>query len=466
MHTHPARPSIAGTPQRLFPLYLTPLEKLFYYDDRDSHPMTFVIRLELSGTADRRALQAAIEAALVRHPLLHANVRRAKRNRLCWVAGEGVGPAVDWADGTNSIVLERGERIDLTHETGLRVWGRQVLDKVEITMQFHHACTDGIGAYRFIGDVLAFYGLSTCGDEAAPKLSEVDVGRLRRRVDLQVELWPTKRYFAMMVRGLTQAWRVVSRRPARLFFKAAGAPPTASFPRFISAALDRDEHESLRENARGYGATLNELLLAILFRTLRDWRRDHQAARNAGRLRIMMPVDLRRSEDFNTPAACLTSYSFLTRDETDCDDAADFVPSIHRETQRIISQRAGLQFADAVAIGFKPPGVMRLVLNLPVSLATAVLSNVGDPARRFTSILPRRGGRVVAGNLVLDEVTGVPPIRPNTSAVFSIFTYRRRLVVSMACEAGRVSAEEAESVLATFVGNLRRCAAEGLAVAR
>lgn len=56
-------------------------------------------------------------------------------------------------------------------------------------------------------------------------------------------------------------------------------------------------------------------------------------------------------------------------------------------------------------------------------IATAVLSNLGNPVRHFHQGLPSVNGRVKDGNVVLTRITGAPPVRPKTHAVFMVIEY-------------------------------------------
>src|SRR5262249_9224476 len=114
--------------------------------------------------------------------------------------------------------------------------------------------------------------------------------------------------------GLAESWNILVHRPSPLSLpRTISAGCSADhFPGFVSMSLDRSEHQRLRNAAGEKGATLNDLLLRDLFLALDDWNQT-QGFRRARPLRIMMPTDLRESEDCEMPAANLTSYAFLNR---------------------------------------------------------------------------------------------------------------------------------------------------------
>ena len=114
-----------------------------------------------------------------------------------------------------------------------------------------------------------------------------------------------------------------------------------------------------------------------------------------------------------------------------------------------------LAWASAQAV------MLPFVLSRNVCLATVVLSNAGDPSRRFTAKFPRQSGRIVCGNLVLEAITGVPPLRVKTRAAFSISQYDRRLAVSLRCDPHYFRLEDTATLLDIYVRRL--CQSAGLA---
>ena len=448
--------------QRLFPLHLSPIEIFMLADDQRGHPMTFVIQLQLSGQIDRRALEAALAEALERHPLLRARIEAGKGDLPCWMPAEDQGPEVDWGPEGTPMACPRGEGIDLAREIGLRVWIRQGQERATAVLQFHHACCDGTGAYRFIGDLLAGYGIRTATAENRPAFGSVEASllRTRKRRTLGPGTAPGRGLRRLAIR---EGWKILAGRPDPLVAPGAGlrtGSPTADFPGFLTASLDRTGHQRLRDAAGRCGATLNDLLLRDLFLTIRQWNRRQPSWRPQRRLRIMMPTDLRNGDDFAMPAANLTGYTFLTREARECASPEELLRSIRNETALIKEQRSGTAFMDTIFAASRVRWLLPFLLSRNLCLATAVLSNAGDPSRRFTARFPRRSGRVVCGNLVLEEISGVPPLRPKTRATFSISQYQRRLSISLRCTPRMFRPEDTAILLRLYVERLRGCYTE------
>lgn len=444
-----------------FPLYLTPLETFMRVDDRPAYPMTFVIQMAFSGIVDRPAFEAALEEGLARHPLLAAIVQPAKRNQPCWVLTENSMPPIDWGDESAPIECPGGEGIDITRQPGMRVWVRQGNESTRIVLQFHHANSDGIGVYRFIGDLLACYGrrISPDDDRYEPGPLDPQLLRTRKNGTLNLALDGTAMQVARVAIG--DGARMFGKRAVPLHPPAAHKPArdwVAPFPGIESIRFTPDEYKQLRLATVERGVTVNDLLLSELLQAMRDWNEQNSGRRSGRRLSIMMPIDLRGSEHFDMPAANMTGYTFITRKPGDCDKPDELLAGIRNETALIKHERRGTRFVDMLAATLSIRGLLPLVLSSNYCLATAVLSNVGDPSRRWTAKLPRDKGRVVAGNLVMEDIDGVPPLRPKSRAAVSAFTYRRGLTISLRCDPYLFRPEDTRELLTRYADRLRGAA--------
>jgi len=449
-------------PSRILPLHLSTLEKFFLLEDRPGFPMTFVIQLTLGGQVDRPAWEGAMEKALAFQPLLTANIGRGKGNRMCWLYADKPIPTCDWGPADHPVTCPgSSERIDLTRETGLRVWIRQGAERAVVTLQFHHACTDGIGAYRFIGELLAAYGILTDGPDrhALTEIcSDLLRGRFQRAMGREVPF-----AFRTGWRAFRYGYGLYRRRPAALTVPSAtskGGLAESSFPGYCSFSFDRATHQRLREVAAQQGVMLNDLLLRDLFLTLRKWEHPHHWRFANPRLRVMMPTDMRDTEDCAMPASSMVGYTFLTRTTGDCTSPDDLLRGIGAETARIKHQRSGADFLETLLVADYIPGLLDFVLPTRWSLCTAVLSNAADPSRRFTAKLPREGGLVHAGNLVLEDITGVPPYRPMTRCTVSTFQYDRRLTLCLRCDPQLYRLQDSEQLLKLYVDHLKNSAGQ------
>jgi hypothetical protein len=436
---------------------LAPIELFMETEDRPEHPMTFVIELRLSGSIDRDAFTTSLSAALHRHPFLSALVKRRKKNQLCWVAAKELTPRVDWSDDDRPLELPpEGEAIDLDSEIGLRIWVRRHAGEAKITLQFHHACCDGVGAYRFIGDLLAIYGDLTTADGAErPTLAPLDVTRLRTRSRGVLDVALSGQKFRLARLSVREGLEIVTARATELApAQKESGRRLSPFPSVQSVTFERSAHDQLRDAAMQHGAMLNDLLLAELFLAARDWNVRKTGAQGR-KYRIMMPTDLRTTDDYETPAVNKVAYTFLNRTPRELERPEELLQSLRRETIEIKNERRGVRFADMLAGGFAVKGLMPLMLSFPFCMATAILSNVGDPSRRFTARFPRNKGRIVCGNLILEEIIGAPPLRRKTRATISAFAYNRRLTLSARCDPFTFTPADTQEFLDLYAARLQ-----------
>ncbi|MCR4413206.1 MAG: hypothetical protein NUV77_12370 [Thermoguttaceae bacterium] len=444
----------------LFPLPLNLFERYMLLDDRPDYPMTFALQARLAGQVRRAAFEAALEETVERHPLLHAVVDTGAKGGAVWVDAGSVGPALTWQGGNTPIDSTAATRIDLRREPGLRVWVRQDADSTEVVLSVHHACCDGIGLLQVLGDLLASYGLRTATGDAKPVLAPLDVGQLLARGRFTVEIPEGISRTRILWDTLKEAAKWIGRPPTPLGLsrseKANEPTPPLSYPGILFHTFSEAETRRMRAAARKRNATLNDLLLRDLFVTCSEWNQTEHPSRPGRWLRINMPQNLRERQHDRMPAANAMSQAFLTRRAADCTDPKALLEGLRRETEAIRRWRLGLYFLGGLSIAERIPGALRLGMALLGRRchATTVLTNIGEFTRRFTARLPRRGGRIVAGDLILERLVGMPPLRPKTYAGFGAGTYAGELTVTVRGDFHRFRADRLERLLRLYVARL------------
>jgi hypothetical protein len=447
-------PSLAA----LFPLPLSTFEKYMLLDDRPDHPMAFAFQLRLLGEISRSAFESSLDEALARHPLLCALADRTTRNGPVWRLADGLRPTVDWGALGASIGNGRGDGIDISAEAGLRVWVRQGDGAAELTLQFHHACCDAIGALRFIGDLLAAYGMRTASADRHPTLPSCDPTSLVQRGEYAAEV-PARRNRARSVwAGVRDGVRWLRRRPAILCPSAADSRANSTpipFPGTCCHTFDLSETDSLRQAAAREGVTVNDLLLRDMFQTMQQ-RCQREASDSARHwLRIAVPVNLRTGDNDHLSAANGVSYTFLTRHGNQCADGRELLRGIHQENDAATRRRRSLMFLGGFRLMERIPGAVRRYISADRCVATVVLSNVGDISWHLGAQFPCDSGKIVAGNLTLEGISAAPPVRPNTRAAFMAGRYAGKLWVCVRCDPLVFTADGARRLLSLYVERLK-----------
>jgi hypothetical protein len=442
-----------------FPLPLTPFERYFLTDDSPEYPTTIPVEVVLSGALDEGHFRQALRQNVERHPLLHALVADGPAGPE-WVACPAAEPWLDWNHAAAPIGHPDGEFIDLHKQPGLRVWVRATPQEAQLLIQLHHACCDGVSTLQFIGDLLAYYAAAQQGADPRELLPELPLDRLRDRASIDAgggdatfftglrDLWVTARVWG----------RVLWRRCAALLppeeHEGRMANPLESrreFLAFETHVLSVDETQQLQKRAAARGVTTNDVLLRDAMLTIRDWNRA-QGARRVGACRINMPVYVRGRAVPPMPASNGIGFSFVTV-WPDRHSAETILSEVHEQTQQIKQWKLALYFLGGLAAVNDRPAIMRRVLARRRPMATFVLSNLAQVLTQ--SRLPRReDGRLVCGNVVLEHIAGVPPVRPLTRGSMVVLEYGGQLAIALRCDTHSFRPADTRALLDTYVARV------------
>jgi NRPS condensation-like uncharacterized protein len=441
---------------RLFPLYLCPFESFLRADSRADYPMAFGIMMRFLGQLDEPAFGRALDQALERHRVLKCVVGKGKKNRLSWIYNNQLRAPVVRLEADQSIQCDH--QFDDSREAGVRVWFRQSKEKVEVIFYFNHVTVDGVGAHQFLGDLWACYANEVSGPGTA-ELVDLDPlllknrGHRQRYANLENKQKRSSTEalkYGLKTLLLPRSQPLAIPKPARDQIDDA-----IPFLHVFTDTLTKEEHKRLRDVAIEHGATVNDILSAESFIMFQQWNSLHNQLQPRRPFRIVLPTNLRGRGDENMPAVNMTSYTFLERLPNQCTDRIALVRSIREETARIKNEALGTELIEALSRAASTRWAIPLATRLRAGSGTIVLTNVGDPTRRYTCQLPRKAGAIIAGNLELDDCYGFPPLRKHTRATIAITTYQRRLTVSLRCDPALFRYSQAESMLKMYMDGLR-----------
>jgi hypothetical protein len=435
-----------GSSQSLFPLSFTPFEFYYLLEDRPEYASTFPVRLQCSGLLDREAFSQAFRLAMERHPFLSARIGFDRRGWPRWEAGEP--GSIHWAQ----IPVDPHAHCDSTSVScGLKMTITQTGDLTEWEIVFHHVAVDGLGAFQFIMDLfLAYAHLSTDSPGPFP-WRKIDPLRLRDRDGHQLFKQGVRLVDLLRLARVTLPLNI---RRAAMVSNHAHVPSDDE----LSSSSDDlvhhlTEHETceLSRIAAMQSVMLNDLLLRDYFLTLEAWNRGTPEAQRP--IRILVPTNLRRREDYRMPAANVFSFSFLSRWSRDCKNRDELLESIRDEMVEVKRQKRGLYFEAGLRIFCVWPALLRWSLGRPWPFATAIFSNLGAGLDNVP--LPVCNGRRVCGNLVFEGGSGAAPIRPDTRVSFAIHSYAGRMAVCCRCDPRTFSPQQRRELLDAYVDQLR-----------
>lgn len=439
---------------KCLPLPLTIFERYMLDDDQADYPMTCIMQVRLSGTIDRAAFSDVFCEVLAGHPLLNATVDLSRRGSPCWIPADGVASEVEWSTADDGDEFRITDRIDLESETGMRFRVRQDSSGVVATMLFHHACSDGIGAVRFLEDLLTAYHVRLGGDirqtsdiSRLPLRGQIPrIGRLPARLANEARTLVREGhqwlFHSVTPLGCPSRWPLIERD------ESLEDIPTHAFD---EATLSR-----LLAIARDRGLTLNDVLLAALFGTIAQWNDRYPPARRTPWLRIAVPQNLRVSADRWMPAANKVTMCFITRARKACGHSDILLRGIGAEMAAARHWLRGKGLLRAIGLVQAIPGLRRGFLASDPCLATVVLSNIGDYSRWFCDSLPRDGVFARAGDLRVKGITIVPPVRPNTHAAFCAASYGGVFRISVRRDPHCLDRSDALELLSLYASQIAR----------
>ena len=458
----------------MFPLPLSDFEYYMLVDDRPSHPMVFVMAAQLTGTFRQAALQQALDELIQCHPFLNCRVAEIPGRGWCWTplttlatAATSVG-RLEWIDGDETSVAEfvpQVRSIDLTSEAGLQVVVRASPTQARLILYIHHVCCDGIGGIQTLGELLARYGQKTVAeDEKKPVFDEPRKELLLERENYDAGDATTERQKKSLRKTVGKISRLLLRKPVTL---APSVVPSdllsgtaQASPAILEAVISKASNRKLRARAAAHDVSINDLFIARFLLHIRRWNSGTRPDNGKSWIRLSVPVSMRTRIHDQMPIANVVSYAFVTRRQHECDDMEALLKSIHRQTSDVIFNREGIVCLKIFRMLRKFPRGMKMFLGLKSCLSTAVLANIGDIRRRFTGRFPLSNGKWIAGNVLVERLTGVAPVRPNTRAAVSIGEYAGELSISLRTDAAMINVADSQRFLQEFVEALECLASE------
>ncbi len=445
------------------PLPLTPFEWYMFEGGQESS-MTFNIRLSFSGMVEQDEFVTAVAEAIRRHPLLRAHVTGTNRKTLAWVPADDPLPSLKYSPLSEPVTYQHGEEIDLRKETGLRIWVRCDEQRTETHFQFHHACCDGIGAYRVLEDILCAYDIVVYGDASEAALRPLEPERLANRTQLNLDR-PQKTH--RQKRDLFHPFRAVSQfftklpeglRSGRVQRLTPGNDETVS--NFATHTFTAAETRALRKTTSRLNCSSNDLLMRDLFLAIDAWNHGQDAPNRTDMFRVMLPVTQRTpEEDELFPACNRVSMVKIDRDAASLDDPQNLLAGIHAEVREIRALRRDLTFHRVAAVVSHCLPLQWLMRRRSQrGYATTVLSQTGNVFARAK--LSRSRGTVYTGGMALEAVDGAPPVNPFTPVSFATIWYAKKLTLTMSFARSRFTQEQADALLATYVRTIQSSLAE------
>ncbi len=438
-------------------LTLTSIEQYHLADDRPQYPNVIACDLLVAGSVDRDIATLALRAAARDHLLICARLQRPAWRRPRWKIDECQADELNWQK-----LPSYGEHpgglacIDLDQGFPGQFWWGEEPERTRLSFRTHHAAMDGGGGLQIVIDWMLHYQRISAGADL-PRARRVDSGLLRRRNHLRLftrefigKLW-------IQPIAVLGASKFLFRRVTSLAQVADGNTNSATGPagesRLMSASLNNDQLQRLKQQANDRSATVNVLVLAAVFRALHQLRKRHGWYEEREWLRLVIPISIRDFADRRLPAANRATMVQLDRTDRDLEDPDGLVWGINHELGNIRDWNLEKTILLALKWMSLVPGWIRWIAGRPVCRATSVVTNLGAPLERVK--LDRDDqGRLITGNLVIDDVQLTVPIRPRTPAGFAVVRYANRQNIDLHFDPGQIEPLIAAELLDLTVRNL------------
>ena len=323
-----------------------------------------------------------------------------------------------------------------------------------LSFRIHHAAIDGAGGLQVVTDWMQAYHRISTGS-AQPRSRSVDQSLLRKRNHLRL----FKRQF------VSRLWIQPIAVLGALKFLMRKVTPVAPLQAIkdetgtsgntvqLTIEMDAERFNQLRDVATKNNATINELVLHSIFRSIHQLRKERRWHTDGEWIRLVIPMNIRDFADRRMPAANRATVVQLDRTDRDFADHGGLLWGINYELGNIRRWNLEKTFLLILKCMSIFPGMIKRAVKRPVCRATSVVTNLGTPLERVK--LPSDDqGRLVVGNLLVEDVELTVPLRPLTPLGFAVMRYGNRQKINLHFDSELIPVDVAEQLMSILDSNL------------
>lgn len=423
-------------------LPLSSVEQYHLADDSRRFPNVISCDLLVTGKPDSAQALAALRSTTARHLMTCARLESRGWRKPAWHID------TQFADGHRIIEGPTESRfIDLRSSPPGQMIVTDEGDRTRLSFRVHHAAIDGAGGLQVVSDWMQAYHRLIHGT-AQPRSRTVDQSLLQKRNNLGLfkrqflsRLWIQP--IAMMGAFKFLLRKVTTVAPLDDSPDGTDEPsPTVQ----LNIELDALRYGRLREVAAKNRATINELVLHAIFRSIHQLRKERKWHSDGEWIRLVIPMNIRDFADRRMAAANRATVVQLDRTDRDFSDDAGLLWGINYELGNI--RRWNLEKTFLLILKWMSivPGTIQRSVRRPVCRATSVVTNLGTPLERVK--LPTdEQGRLMVGDLLVEDVELTVPLRPLTPLGFAVMRYGNRQKINLHFDSGLVPVDVAEQLM-------------------
>lgn len=390
--------------------------------DGEIYPCDIWVRMRLVGELNRDVFTECWDEMLRRHPLLICRLEKRSTGHR-WVKSNQM-PPIEWSvrsnvfagDSNNQPIWPDPKPFDL--EDGRLVFPTMVeyyAGGFDFFLQIHHALCDGLGILDALEDLWTLYDVAINGTshKRLDRFLDIDCEqRLVSRNRFGLNLSKLFRLIPKQIVGLKGVRQFLMRSPVALVDHnlPRESPNQVSS---IEACLSESSFRSIRAYAQQNRVTVNECIAAAIFDAVNDFRNDRRESRPSDWIRMMIPMDMRSSDDKKGLTACnVVSSVFLDRQPTQVSDFKGLLNSINQEMHLIKENKLAFMFLLSIWLR-KLTHIGRHGSALAKRCETTmVFTNLGRIFPRTK--LTKGADGIRCGNLVLNDFSILAPLNPFT----------------------------------------------------
>ncbi|MFN7874212.1 MAG: condensation domain-containing protein [Pirellula sp.] len=447
-----------------FPLPCSSFEELMIAKDSLAYPCDIWVRMRFAGEFDQTIFRDCWREIIRMHPLFSCRTERGLSGHR-WVKKEPV-PEMEWIfwsasetdNATNEHKWPEPKRFSL--ENGQLMFP-SIVDyqngTYELVIQLHHVLCDGLGILDALEDLWTLYDrvVSGASHKRLDRFSGVSCEkRLVSRNRFGLNWKKLLNLFPLQLVGLAGVRQFLMRSPVPLL----PHNPPQSFPVKVSSietAIDAPLFRSIRAYAQKHTVTVNECLAAAIFDAVAEFRKDQKGTNAADWIRMMIPMDMRTSEDKKNLTACnVVGSVFLDRQPAQISDFDRLLLSINREMTLIKENKLAFMFLLSIwlrrYIRFGRHG-STVVKRCET---TVVFTNLGRAFPR--SKLSKLSAGLQCGKVVLQDFSALAPLNPFTVLAISFCEFASVPRLQLRYCDRVVTTEEANSIMIRILGRLQK----------
>ncbi|MBW1853872.1 MAG: hypothetical protein JRJ00_04205 [Deltaproteobacteria bacterium] len=333
--------------------------------------------------------------------------------------------------------------IDLSYQVPLKVVLLRTSQRVFLFFIMHHAVADGLGCFFFIQKFIQCYeDIIYQRVQEPPNESNFDVisspeVKFRWSNFSPRYLRPHFRHFSLMRTA-----------PSLSLFPHETEGISGDFLATVRNLIP-PQLEAIRNTTKRYKSTINDYLLASMFKTIKTWSQKWTDQSN--RIYIMVPISLRSPED-HTLSNILSGVTVSLK-PAQIGDKEEMLPLIREEINTMVNSNMPRTVINLSSLLKPLPIPLRIRImkySTPGIALSIVLSNMGvlspNPAHRDED------GFDYMGPAQISNIHGMPPV--GAWPMLFICTYNKRMIFNLSFLNSYFSSETGGRFLNSFLGEI------------